>query len=154
MKKALNHLTAGWIILSVLVFSSYPAFALEPKALIPHIEIFTKGMTRPPMEITQNLDFPLGSNQFLILAIGYGPLSITLSKTDTEGDFLVLTGVAISSAGIVPFFRFGITGATLREGIEIGDERSPLGLVWFVSWVDSPVDDPSHNYNYTLSFSF
>lgn len=154
MKKSLNFLTTGWMILSVLVFGSYPVFAGETKSLIPHIEIITKGMTRPGMEITQNYDFPLDFNQFLILAIGYGPLSITLTKTDTEGDFLVLTGLAISSEGIVPFLKLGITGAILREGIEIGNEHSPLGLVWFTSWVDSPVNDLSHNYNYTLSFSF
>ena len=154
MKKTLKLLTAGWVILSVLVFGSCTVFAGETKSLIPHIEIFTKGMTRPDMEITQNYDFPLDFNQFLLLAIGYGPLSITLTKTDTEGDFLVLTGLAISSEGIVPFLKLGITGAILREGIEIGNEHSPLGLVWFTSWVDSPVNDPSHNYNYTLSFSF
>jgi hypothetical protein len=154
MKKALNHLTAGCIILSVLVFSVYPAFALEPKGLLPQIEILTTGMSRSATKITQNNNFPLDFNHFLILAIGYGKFSITVSKADTAGDFLVLTGWATSSAGTVPFLKFGITGATLNEVIEIGNERSPLGLVWFVSWVYSPVVDPSHNYNYDLSFSF
>ena len=111
-------------------------------------------MSRSNMEITQNGDFPKDINQFLIIAIGYGPFRITLNKTDTEGDSLVLTGFAISSTGIVPFLKFGITDATLQESLQIGDERSLLGLVWFLSWVDSPVDDPSHNYNYYLSFSF
>ena len=154
MKKVLNHLTAGCVILSVLVFSIYPAFALEPKALIPQIEIITNGVIRSEMKITQNNNFPLDFNKFLILALGYGHLSITLSKTDTVGDFFVLTGWSTSSAGIVPFLKFGITGATLNEVIEIGNERSPLGLVWVVSWIYSPVVDPSHNYDYTLSFSF
>ena len=108
-------------------------------------------MVRPPIEITQDSDFPSDFNQFLILAIGSGALRITLSKTDTQRDFLVLAGWAVSSAGTVPFLRLGITPATLKEGIEIG----PLGLVWLVTWVDSPEDEPLRdNYNYTLGFEF
>ena len=152
MKKVMSHyLINGWIILSLFVFSSCPTFAFETEALIPSIEIFTPGMTRT-MEITQNYKFPQDSSQFLILAIGYGGLSITLRKVDTVGDLLVLTGLGISSAGIVPIFRFGITGVTLTEAVEIGSESSPFGLLWITSWVDSPAADPPYSYTLTLSF--
>lgn len=151
MKKVLSYLINGWVILSIIVFSSSLSFAFETEALIPSIEIFTPGMTRT-MEITQNYKFPQDSSQFLILAIGYGGLSITLRKVDTVGDLLVLTGLGISSAGIVPIFRFGITEVTLTEAVEIGSEGSPFGLLWITSWVDSPTNDPPYNYTLILSF--
>ena len=151
MKKVLNNLIAGWVILSILVFISCPAFAFETEALIPQIEILTPGITRT-IEITQNYKFPQDFGQFLILVVGYGGISMTLRKVDTEGDLLILTGVGVSSAGIVPVFKFGITEVTLKEAVEIGNEQSPYGLVWISSWVDSSVNDPP--YNYTLSLSF
>ena len=151
MKKVLNDLIAGWVILSVLVFISCPAFAFEAEALIPRIEILTPGITRT-IEITQNYTFPQDFSQFLILVVGYGGVSMTLRKVDTEGDLLILTGVGVSSAGIVPVFNFGITEVTLKEAVEIGNEQSPYGLVWISSWVDSSVNDPPYIYPLSLSF--
>jgi len=150
MKKVLIYLAHSWVILSILVFSSCPGFAFETEALMPRIEILAPGMTRT-IKITQDYNFPQDFSQFLIVAIGYGPLWITL-RGDTEGDLLILTGVGISSAGIVPVFKFGKTMVTLTESVEIGDERSPYGLLWILSWIYSTVNDPP--YSCTLSLSF
>ena len=150
MKKVLSHLVSGFVILSVFIFISWPAFAFETEALMPRIEILTPGMTRT-IKITQNYNFPQDFSQILIVAVGYGPLWITLSG-NTEGDLLILTGVGISSAGIVPIFKFGITRVTLTESVEIGDERSPYGLLWISSWVYSFINDPPYDYTLTLSF--
>jgi len=151
MKKALSYLTRSWLILSILVFSSWPTFAIETDTVIPRIEILIPGMTRT-IEITQNYKFPRDSSQFLIFIIGYGGVSITLRKVDTEGDTLFLTGVGISSAGIEPVFKFGTTGVTLTAMVRIGQKQSPYGLLWISSWLDSSADDPPYNYSLGLSF--
>lgn len=152
MKKALNHLIAGWVILSVLIFSNCTALAFETQALIPQIKILIRGTTTV-IDVIQNDKFPQDFSEFLIVAIGYGVLNITLRNIDTEEEFLlILTGVGISSAGIAPIFRFGRgKNVTLKEGVEIGSERSPCGLLWISSWVDSENDPP---YDYTLTLSF
>ena len=152
MKKALVHLIAGWGVVSILVSSSFPAFAAETDEMIPAIEIFTPGMTRT-ITITQNRAFPLEYHQILILLAGYGGVSISVSKNDTEGDPLILAGLAVSSAGVVPFLKYGVTHVTLREGIEIGNERAPYGLLWIASWVNLSVYDPPYN-TYTLTLAF
>jgi len=151
MKKVLSYLTHSWLILSILVFSSWPAFAIETEAVVPRIEILIPGMTRT-IEITQDYKFPRDSSRFLIFVIGYGGVSITLRKVDTEGDTLFLTGVGISSAGIEPVFKFGTTGVTLTAMVRIGQKQSPYGLLWISSWLDSSADDPPYNYSLGLSF--
>ena len=139
------------MILSILFFSTNSSFAFKTESLIPRLEIITPGMTRT-IEITQNYNFPQDFSQFLILVVGYGGLSITLRKVDTEGDLLILTGVGVSTAGVIPVFKFGVTEVTLTESVEIGNERSPYGLLWISSWVNSPTNDPPYNYTMTLSF--
>jgi len=150
VKKVLSYLTRSWVIVAILVFGICPAFALETDALVPSIEILTPGMGRS-ITITQNYNFPQGSSQFLVLLIGSGVVGISLSKYDTEGDLLVMTGAGISSAGIIPFFKWGKTGVYLDVGIEIGDKSTPYGLVWFSSWLDKP-DDENNTYDINLSF--
>ncbi len=151
MKKVLYLKIACLMILSILVFGNYPVFAFEEEALMPRVEIITPGMTRT-IEISQNYSPPQDFGHFLILVLGYGGLSITLRKIDTEGDILFLTGAGISPAGIAPVFKFGITEVTLREAVEIGNERFPYGLLWILSWVDSPVHNPPYHYTLVLSF--
>ena len=151
MKKIPALLMSSCVILALLVFSSSPTPAFETNGLIPQIEILTPGTSRT-IEITQNYDFPQDSAQVFLLVIGYGGVSITLRKNDTEGDTLILAGLGISSAGIAPIFKFGITKVTLAEAVEIGSERLPYGLLWVKCWVDSSVNDPP--YYYTLAFSF
>ncbi|KPJ61733.1 MAG: hypothetical protein AMJ42_01065, partial [Deltaproteobacteria bacterium DG_8] len=132
MEKVISLLTCSCIFLSILALSSFPTFALETEALIPHIEILTPGVTRT-VEITKIYNFPQDFGHFLILVVGYGGVSITLRKIDTEGDFLFLAGIGISSVGIVPVFKFGVTEVTLTEAVEIGDQSSPYGLLWILS---------------------
>jgi len=151
MGKVLSLLIRRWVILFILVFSTSLTFALETEALIPRVEILTSGMTRT-VEITQNYDFPQDFSHFLILVVGYGGVSITLRKIDTEGDFLILSGLGTSSAGVTPVFKFGISKVTLAEAVEIGDENSPYGLLWMLCWVGSPVNDPPYHYTLVLSF--
>ena len=151
MKRVLSLSVASSFILSILVFGHAPIFAVEQETRIPHIEMITPGMTRT-IEISQNYRHPQDLGHFLILVVGYGALSITLRKIDTEGDLLFLAGAGISSEGIVPILKFGVTEVTLKEAIEIGNERAPYGLLWILSWVDSPIHNPPYHYTLVLSF--
>ena len=157
MKRVLSRLTFSLVVSSILVFSSNPTFAFETEALVlPRVEILIPGVNRT-ISITQNYKFPQDFNQIIILVIGYGPLPISMTHTATEGtspegNILMLTGMGVSAAGVIPVFKFGVTQATLKATVEIGNERSPYGLLWISSWVDSSVNDPP--YNYTLTFSF
>jgi len=64
---------------------------------------------------------------------------------------LVLSGVAISSAGVIPFVRFGRTRVNLNAAIEIGSEAFPYGIIWLSSWISPPVPvAPGNAYNVTL----
>lgn len=151
MKKLLSHLIPNGMILSILFFNSCPTSAFETEALLPRIEILIPGMTRT-VEITQNYTFPQDFSNFLIIVVGYGGVSITLRKIDNEGDLLILVGLGISSVGIIPVFKFGVTEVTLTEAVEIGDERSPYGLLWILSWVESTVNNPPYHYTLVLSY--
>lgn len=151
MKRILGHLIPNWIIVYSMVFIGTPAFAFKPEAVMPRVEILTPGMTRT-VEITQNYKFPRDYDNLLILVLGYGGVSITLRKIDTEGDTLILTGLGISSAGIAPFFKFGITEITLTKAVEIGDQHIPYGWLWIASWVDTPATEPPYYYTLVLSF--
>ena len=151
MKNAYRKIIPGWGILSLIFLCSYPALAFETEALIPHLEVIIPGMTRT-LEITQSYDFPQDFNNLFLVVLGYGGLSITLRKVDTEGDLLTMAGLGISPAGIVPMFKFGTTQVTLSEAIEIGSEYSPYGIAWIVSWVESPHHTPPYHYTLILSF--
>ena len=153
MKRALGCLTFSLMILSTLVFSICPTFAFETEALvIPRLEILMPGVART-IEITQDYKFPQDFNQLLIISIGYGPLGITLyQKEPIEGGSLVLTGVGVSAAGVIPVFKFGVTQVTLNESVEVGNERSPYGLLWISSWINSSLDDPPYSYTMTITF--
>ena len=141
------------MILSILVFSSNPTFAFETEALVlPRVEILIPGVTRT-IEITQDYKFPQDLNQIVILALGYGPLAITLyQKEPIEGGSLVLTGVSVSAAGVIPVLKFGVTQVTLNASVEIGNECSPYGLLWISSWINSSLDDPPYSYTMTIGF--
>ena len=141
------------MILSIPLFFSCPTCAFETDAMVlPSVEILIPGVYRV-ITINQDYKFPQEFNQILILAIGYGPLGINLSPTVTEeGNILMLTGLGISAAGVIPIFKFGLTQGSLTESVEIGNERSPYGLLWILSWVDSSVNDPPYSYTISLSF--
>ena len=155
----LRHVTYNWTIISLLILIiCSPALALEPHAVTPHIEILTPGLTKT-IEITQENNFPQDFSQFIVFLVGAGPVSITLSKQTPVGDLVRLTGLAISSAGIRPFMKFGSAAITFNLGIQNGNERSPYGLLVFSSWIDEPsggIDDAtgesSNTYTVTLRF--
>ena len=151
MKKLFGALIPRRIIVYSMVFIGTPAFAFKPEAVMPRVEILTPGMTRT-VAITQNYTFPRDYDNLLILVIGYGGVSVTLRKIDTEGDTLILAGLGVSSAGITPFFKFGITEITLTKAVEIGTQHAPYGLLWISSWVDSPSTEPPYYYTLVLSF--
>jgi hypothetical protein len=152
MKRVLSRLTISLMILSIPVFFSCPTFAFETEALVlPRVEILIPGVFRT-IEITQDYKFPQEFNQILILAIGYGPLGINLRQTEPTGNILMLTGVGVSAAGVIPILKFGVTGVQLSESVEIGNERSPYGLLWISSWINSSVNDPPYSYTMTISF--
>jgi len=151
MKRALRYLTKSLVILSVLIFC--PAFDFETEAqLLPRVEILVPGVIRT-IEITQDNKPPQDFSQFLIVVLGYGPLTITINSIiPAEGGFLVLTGMAISSAGVIPVFKFGTAQVMLSASVEIGDERSPYGLLWIASWANSSLEDPPYTYTLQLLF--
>jgi len=158
MERVISRLAACCMFLFIMLFSGFTASASEPEGLIPAIEILIPGMSRT-IAITQAQNFPQDFSQFVILTLGYGPLLIRLSSTTkdtagnpTRGDLLVFTGVGISSAGIVPFLKFGETMVTLTTYVEIGDERSPLGVVWLSCWMYSTANTPPYDYSLTLGF--
>ena len=154
MKRALVII----MCLILTVAFTYPATAFETNALTPHIEVLTPGVTRT-ITITQYADFPQDFSPFIVFLIGYGPFKISLSKDESVGDRLKMNGVGISPAGIVPFYKSGKEDVDLVVSVEIGNERSPYGMVLFSSWVSGTViQEPDsegvyHNtYKVTLQF--
>lgn len=149
MKKILLTVT-----LCTIIFSAFPLYAFEVKPLaLPRFEILIPGKTRI-IEIEQKLDYPQDFSQILILAIGYGGVSISIRQNDgvTVDNMFVLTGFGISSAGIIPFYRFGKTEVVLEAAIEVGNERAPFGLIWVASWINPPLpESPDNQYTLTLS---
>ena len=136
--------------LCITIFTSNPAYAFRTTAINPNVEVLTPGVIRN-FTITQYNNFPQDFSFFLVFLIGYGPAQITLSKNDTEDDLLVINGWGISSAGIVPIIKFGRSRVNLAVSVEIGSERYPTGIMWFSSWIASPIEEET---TYQLSISF
>ena len=154
MKKIFNTLISC-MVLFIFFFSWSPTYAYEINALTPRFEVLIPGVSLN-FEITQQYNFPQDFSIFTVALIGYGPVSISLSKElsveETPGNLLVITGVGISSAGIIPFFKFGRGDVDVDVTVEIGSERSPFGLLLFSSWMTQPADAPDNTYTITLSF--
>ena len=151
MKKFFLTTTLCTIIIASPAFTTTIASAFETTAVIPRFELMTPGVTRY-FTITQFNDYPQDFSFFLIMVIGYGPLSITLTSPDaTEGDLLVISGVGISPAGIQPFLKFGRANVTLQVVPEIGTERNPYGIVWFSTRIASPLEEET---SYGLEIAF
>ena len=151
MKKAFITLTIGGLITVGFFFSRCTIHAYEINALTPHTEVLIPGVTMS-IEVTQHHDYPQDFSMFTALLIGYGPVKISLSKEETAGDLLVITGLGISSAGIRPFLKFGRTNVNLDVTVEIGSEQFPNGLLLFSSWMTQPADEPDNTYTITLAF--
>ena len=151
MKKSFITLTLGCMITFVVFFSWCSTYAYEINAVTPRSAVLIPGVTQA-IEITQHNDFPQDFSMFTVVLIGYGPVRIILSKEETAGDLLVITGVGISSAGIRPFVKFGRINVNLEVTVEIGSERSPFGVLLFSSWMTQPTDEPDNTYTITLSF--
>ncbi len=128
-------------------------YAFQPTAIAPHIEVLTPGVIRE-ITITQYNNYPQDFSFFLVFLIGYGPAQIsmsTLAYEETEGHLQVLNGWALSSAGAVPFVKFGRSRVDLAVGVEIGSERYPTGIMWFSSWIAGPIEE---ELKYDLSIAF
>jgi len=155
MKKSFITLTLGCMITFFFFARWYPTYAYEINALTPRFEVLIPGVSLD-FEITQQHNFPQDFSIFTVVLIGYGPVSISLSKELSEeeipGNLLVITGVGISSAGIIPFFKFGRGDVDVDVTVEIGSERSPFGLLLFSSWMTQPADEPDNTYTITLAF--
>jgi len=152
MKKVLLTVTLCIVIICAPTFTTTTASAFEPSALTPHFELLTPGVTRH-FTITQYNNFPQDFSFFLVVLVGYGPVSINLLSPEevAEGDLFVISGLGISPAGIRPFLKFGRADVVLEVGVEIGNERNPFGLLWFSSWIASPLEEETE---YDLSISF
>ena len=154
MKKDLLIKTLCIVIFGIFICNAFPLNAFEVKPLaLPRFEILIPGKTRI-IEVAQELDYPQDLSQILILVIGYGGVGIRMRQNDevTVENELVLTGVGVSSAGIIPFYNFGRTHVILEAAIEIGNEGSPCGLIWVSSWIKPPLPkSPDNQYTLTLS---
>lgn len=126
------------LMLSLTFTSPGIASALETTALIPHIEIITPGVTRTII-VTQTADYPQDFSPFIVFLIGDGSFKISISKDETVGDRLKMSGVGISPAGVIPFYKSGKADVNLVITVEIGNERYPYGMVLFSSWVSGTV---------------
>ena len=157
MRKVLKHLICSVVVLSWVLFCNSTTFAFETEGLIPQIEILLPG-ANIMTSITQEDKFPLGFSQVLAVAIGHGAVTIRAVTTTMENEVLLfLTGVSVSSAGIVPFFNYASGNMlNLTETAEIGDENSPYGLLWIFSWMDVLSVEPSIEdpYEYSLNLVF
>ena len=138
------------VTLFIMINVVSPSHAFQPTAINPYVEVLTPGVIRN-FTITQYNDFPQDFSFFLVFLIGYGPAQITLSKNDTEDDLLVINGWGLSSAGIVPIIKFGRSRVNLTVSVEIGSDRNPTGIMWFSSWIASPIEEET---TYQLSISF
>ncbi len=75
------------------------------------------------------------------------------------GDRLKMSGVGISPAGIVPFYKSGKADVDLVVTVEIGNERYPYGMVLFSNWVSGtviqePDSDGVYHNTYTVTLQF
>jgi len=146
--------------LILTVAFTYPATApaFEANALTPRIEVLTPGVTRN-LTITQYTNFPQDFSPFIVFLIGYGPFKISLSKAAAVGDRLVINGLGISPAGVIPFCKSGKADVDLIVTVEIGNERYPYGMVFFSSWISGTViqepDSEGYYHNtYTVTLQF
>jgi hypothetical protein len=151
MKRIESYLISFLLVVTSTCSFPYRASAFEPDVALPGFEILVPGTSRT-INIVQNDNYPQEMSQFLVMLIGYGIASITVRKTDMEGDLLVLSGFGISSEGFFPFYKFGKTSVTLTESVEIGSERSPCGLLWIGSWVESQANEFPYSYSLILAF--
>jgi hypothetical protein len=150
-----------FIICFILPFTlTFPstATAFEVNALTPHVEVLTPGVTRN-LTITQYADFPQDFSPFIVFLIGYGPFKISLSKAAAVGDRLVINGLGISPAGVIPFYKSGKADVVLVVSVEIGNERYPYGMVFFSSWISGnviqePDSEGVYHNTYTVTLQF
>ena len=100
----------------------------------------------------QSNSYPEAFCQFLVVVIGWGGVNITLEKAEAQPnlDGIGFTGISISSAGIIPFFRCGVPAVTLRERVFIGMKGFPFGLLGITTWINSSKDIPPVGYTLTL----
>ena len=145
MKSIAPFLSKILLVIIILISTPYSSSGV----IIPQIEIITAGMERTIY--IQSGNYPEDFSQFIVFILGYGTLNIKLSKEDTEGDKITFMGIAISPAGIIPFYKSGKTAVTLMTTVTTGTKQRPLGLVWFTTWISSSSEEePPYNYTLTL----
>ena len=99
-------------------------------------KIISSGETKYIDVITRRL-IGLGDMHTLnLVVLGSGELGIGMEKSDTGGELVMMTGVAISLYGTVtPIFKMGFTPNALSEIVEIGVESTPNGFLFLVTGV-------------------
>jgi len=129
-----------WLLASfLLMVSSYSSVA-DAIAVKPNtgydFKIISSGETKFIDVVTGGL-LSLGDVHILnVVALGSGELGIGMEKSDTGGELIMMTGVAISLNGTVtPIFKMGFTPNALSESVEIGDESTPNGFLFLVTGV-------------------
>ena len=149
MKKIVNGVVRSLMVGAILIGICLQVAAYETDDSTLQTEILTKGVNRT---ITvQGNNYPEDFSQFLVVVLGAGVVDVTLSKQDTQGDLIGFTGMGISALGVFPFFRAGVTGVSMTEGVYTGTRNSPFGLLWITTWIISSDGVPPFEYTLVLN---
>ena len=128
------------IIFLIGVVCLLPVNEIYAEDLRPHagldVTVISEGETKF-IDVETGGVLLLGDLHILnVVILGSGELGIAMEKSDTGGELIMMTGVAISSGGATtPFFKAGFTPNVLSQSVEIGDETNPNGFLFMITGV-------------------
>lgn len=147
-----RFLIACLISFLITVSSNYAAFAIEDNDLArlePTVDLdFVVIQNGQSITVTADLRFPLDFQVIPVLIIGKGTLSVSLSRTNSQGEivYLYLDGFDVPHTD----FNIGITPVTLNVSSTSGLPDSAVGLV--ISGILFSRENPPYEYNVSFSF--
>jgi hypothetical protein len=100
------------------------------------VTVISNGETKF-IDVATNSLMLLGDLHFLItVVLGSGELEITMEKSDSGGQLVMMTGITTSSCGAsTPIFKTGFTPNALSETVEVGNEEVPNGFLYLITGV-------------------
>ena len=98
----------------------------------------------------------LGDLHFLIaVVLGSGELEITMEKSDSGGQLVMMTGIATSSHGAsTPIFKTGVTPNALSGTVEVGNEEVPNGFLYLITGVLFSLGGVGEEGGYSIELAF
>jgi hypothetical protein len=150
MKKAFILYLSG-MFLTIVCLSSLPAFGFEGSDLIePTVDVdFISLRKNQSKTVTADLSFPLDFEVIPVALVGSGNLSMSLSRTNTQGElvYMAFYGFGVPTTGI----NVGITPVSLRLSSTISEERG-WGFGIIVHGILFSLEEPPYEYSISLSF--